>query len=169
MDSTYGDARVRWHPKNNLLYGFCWEHSSGTNLAFDNMETIDVIADKVKNGLLHIPSKGNICLRVSASGKTFMPGLLWPICSLSNNDEQQSLIQSVVKLSADDNIFNRNKLLNFSIDGDASRRQICASMMEKDVTTFNFGVHLEGILLFDVQVGTFRHTVNYDAKHYVIR
>ena len=69
------------------------------------------------------------------------------------------------KLSADDNIFNGNKLLNFSTDGDASRRQIFASMMEKDVTTFSFGVHLEGLSLFEVKVGTFGHTVNYDAKH----
>ena len=119
MDSTYGDARVRWHLKNNLLYVFCWEHSSDTNLAFDNMETIDVIADKVKNGLLHI-SKEIFVSGFSASGKTFMTGLLWPICS-------HCLL-----------MITYNKLLNFSTDGDASRRQIFASMMEKDVTTFSF-------------------------------
>ena len=132
------------------------------------METIDVIADKVKNGLLHIP-KEIFVLGFSASGKTFMPGLRWPICSHSNNDEQQSLIQSVVKLSADDNIFNRNKLLNFSTNGDASRGQIFASMMEKDATTFSFGFRLEGLPLFDVEFGTFGHIVNYYAKHFYKR
>ena len=47
MDSTYGDARVRWNPKNNLLYGFCWEHGKSLDMSFDTVEKIDSLA---KNG-----------------------------------------------------------------------------------------------------------------------
>ena len=122
-DFTYSNARVQWNPKSNLLYHFCWEHSLDVNLVYDNIKTIDNIADKVKKGELHIP-KEIFVLGFSGFGKTFiMPGLLWPICSHSNIEEQQKLIQMVVKMCAGDDGFH----------GDACRPQFFVGMIEKDI------------------------------------
>ena len=116
------------------------------------MQTIDSISKKVNEGELDIP-KEIFVLGFSTSWKTFMPGLLWPICSHSNNEEQQTLIQTVIEVCADADGFDQNKWLNFSTNGDSCRRQMFASMMQKDASSFPFGIHLKNFKLFDLEVG----------------
>ena len=59
MDSTYGDARAKWCPKDNNIYGLCNEHVSSLSIKteFDTMEDINRIVQLIQDSELHVPKE----------------------------------------------------------------------------------------------------------------
>ena len=122
MDETYCDAKVRWCPLDNKLYGFCNLHGKYLNLEFNLFENVNMLYEKLDKDEIHVPKE---CMVMAVSSNSYKknahPVLIWPTCSKSEVNIQMELIQTL----SDGFYFKNNApFMCWSTDGDATRRQI---------------------------------------------
>ena len=164
IDETYTDKKVRWNPRDNRLYGFCYEHGRFENLEFTDYDSVENLSDMVKNGLLHVPKESMVvtCSSNSVNCKVQVVAAL-PTCSKKEIDFQASLID---KISTNFVEKNGAPLLNWSTDGDATRRRLFDGLMSYDLS-ISSAIYpvISRLRLMDTKVGRNEETVNFDAKH----
>ena len=164
VDETYNDPKVRWNPHDNLLYGLCYEHCRDKDLAFTDYAHVEELADLVKKGVIHAPKETMViaCSSNSPNCKSQVVAAL-PTCSKNEIEYQANLIDTI---SSNFKIKHGAPFLNWSTDGDPTRRQIFHSLMsyELDDDSDIYPI-ISKLRLVDHQVGRNEETVNFDAKH----
>ena len=164
IDETYVEPRVRWNPRDNCLYGLCYEHARDRDLTFSDYAHVEDLADLVQKGEVHVPKETMViaCGSNSPSGKVQVVAAL-PTCSKDELEYQANLIDTI---SSNFKTQHGAPLLNWLTDGDPTRRQIFDSLMshELDEDSPLYPV-ISKLRLVDQQVGRNEETTNFDAKH----
>ena len=164
VDETYVEPKVRWNPHDNKLYGVCYEHCRDKDLTFSNVTEVEHLADLVKKGEVHVPKESMVivCSSNSPAGKIRVAAAL-PTCSKNETDFQANLIDTI---SSNFKSKYGVPLLNWSTDGDPTRRLIFDSLM-KYVLDENSSIYpiMSKLRLVDLDVGRNEETTNFDAKH----
>ena len=164
IDETYIDAKVRWNPHDNKVYGICYEHGRVENLLFSDYHHVEQLADMVKSGTLHVPKEtmAIACSSNSLNSKAqFVVAL--PTCSKDEIEYQANLIDNISSNFAQK---NGAPFLNWSTDGDPSRRQIFTSLCSYSLSNSSpIYPMISKMKLIDTLVGRNEETTNYDAKH----
>ena len=164
LDETYSDSKVRWNPHDNKVYGLCYEHAKDEDLEFKTIENIEHLSEKVASQEIHIPKESMVVAAASNSADTKTQVLAaLPTCSKSETAYQSKLIESLSEQH-----FRKNgaPYLNYSTDGDATRRRIFDSLMSYKVQPESdiYGI-VSKLRLMDQDVGKHEETVNFDPKH----
>ena len=47
INEMFGEGKDRWNPRDNLLYGFCYEHGRNLDLEFTSYEHVEKLAQMV--------------------------------------------------------------------------------------------------------------------------
>ena len=164
IDETYMDAKVRWNPRDNKIYGICYEHGRDENLSFNSYEHVESLSNMVKDGVLHVPKETMLitCSSNSLNCKAQVVAVL-PTCTKNEIHYQANLIDQV---SSDFAKKNGAPFLNWSTDGDPARRQLFDSLMSYDLDEdSDIYPTISRLRLIDRKVGRNEETVNFDAKH----
>ena len=170
VDESYFEAKVRWNPSDNKIYGICYEHGRLEDLTFDSYDHVEMLAEKVQEGELHVP-KENMVVAVSnnsagvESNAQVVAAL--PTCSKNEINYQSELIDEV-----SNQFFRKHSapLMNWSTDGDATRRILFDDLMCHDLSpTSPIYDTIKDLSLLDTKVGRHDETVNFDHKHLVKR
>ena len=164
VDETYAEAKVRWNPRDNKLYGLCYEHARDEDLAFTSYQHVENLANMVQEGILHTPKESMVvvCSPNSPKGTTQVVAAL-PTCSKNEVEYQSNLIESISSSFKD--TFGA-PLLNWSTDGDPTRRKIFDMLMKHllDENSPIFDI-MTKLRLVDLKVGRNGETTNFDPKH----
>lgn len=166
VDETYVDKRVKWNAGDNKLYGLCYEHTVNTelDLRFNNLDNALELAKNVSNGTVHV-SKEAMVFGMCNNNKNqdSQVVLAWPSCSHSDQKIQGKLIYDVSRKFEEK---HGAPLLNWSTDGDGTRRIIFDSFMNNKLSpTSPIYEYLSSLRLLDLDVGPGNETVNFDHKH----
>ena len=104
MDETFTDKKVRWNPRDNKVYGLCYEHGRTQDIEFNDYDHMEALADMVKNDLLHIPRE-TIVLAVSSNSEQCKAQVIaaLPTCSKNETTYQANLIDNVATKFAEKN------------------------------------------------------------------
>lgn len=166
MDETYVDSRVRWSSKDNMIYGFCHQHTSAANLVFNTEADLETLCDLYDNGSIHM-CKESLCL--AAASNSAVPKsqfvLTWPSCSKTASSVLKQLTEDISDEFKERNGF---PLLNWSSDGDPARRQMFNEIMCYSLSTDHcpdFFDLVKDMALLDLMVGKNGETVDFDVKH----
>ena len=158
---------TEWNASDDGLYGLCYEHTvtADLDLKFCDIDGILDIADKVQHDEVHIGKEAmtfgvtNNCKKKQNSHIV----LAWPSCSHSDTEIQGKLIYDVSNKFKEK---NGAPFLNWSTDGDATRRIIFDSFMNETLSpTSPIYEHLSTLKLLNLGVGPNEETVNFVQKH----
>lgn len=129
VDETYTDQRVRWNPKDNKLYGLCYEHGRHEKLCFEAYHDAQYISELVKNGEVHMPKETMVlgCSTISTENCKIQVVAALPTCNKSEVTYQANLNDIVSSNFAEKN--DGAPLLNWSTDGDPTCRKIFNSLV----------------------------------------
>ena len=164
VDETYAESKVRWNPRDNKLYGLCYEHARSKDLEFKSYEHVEKLSKLVKENILHTPKESMVIVVSSNSpGCKVQVVAALPTCSKSETEYQVDLINEI---SAGFRKKFGVPLLNWSTDGDSVRRKIFDFLMSYDLKEDSPIYEIMSKLkLVDLKVGRNEETTNFDAKH----
>ena len=162
-DETFVTPRLRYDGKYDQVQGLCYEHGSSYT-KFQTYDGAKTLADAVTCGNIHVPKE---CLIISgcslneASSSEIV--LAWPKCQKSDFDQSfhtfEALCNEYYNLSG-------KPLMNFSTDGDSTRRQVFNQLLHHELDPLSpLGEVIFGRQLVDTNCGKQQETVSYDPKH----
>ena len=168
IDEHYVNAAMRWDPVSNMIVGSCYLHGKNYKLTFDTMNDVDHLAEEVNAGRLHIPNELMVIVISNNSSKMDSQIIAaLPQCCKKEYKVQGNLIKEMSNLFKEKHGF---PLLNWSTDGDATRRKIFTSFMNNALKeTSPLYPLIKDLSIMDMEVGPNEETVNYDPKHLVKR
>ena len=164
IDETYNDPKVRWNSSDNCLYGLCYEHGQHEDVTFVDYKHVEELANKVKEGELHVP-KETMVLATSSNSVNCKAQIVaaLPTCSKKETEFQSTLIDKVSSQFAEK---NGAPFLNYSTDGDATRRIIFDYLMRFEISPISpIYETVSKLRLMDKNVARNDETVNFDPKH----
>ena len=137
IDKTYTDAKVRWNPCDNRIYGICYEQEHATDMTFTSYEHVSDIAAEVDEGEKHVV-KENMVIAVSSNSKN------------SKVEHQGKIIKAV---SSKFKERNGAPFLNWSTAGDPARRQLFSSLMLHEISDPMLKSIISDLKFFNMNVG----------------
>ena len=163
LDETYTHPVLTYNPKDNQVYGICYQHGCKEKLELDEFADCEMIQNKIKNDELHIPKECLVAgLAPLNENSTMQPLLMWPTCSKNDEDGTIKLINDVNQQMKESTGF---PLVNLSTDGDGTRRKAMHKLMDHDARNFDWSKHIVNLPLLDYVVGPDGMTCNFDPKH----
>ncbi|XP_066914918.1 uncharacterized protein [Clytia hemisphaerica] len=164
IDETFLEPKVRWNPKDDSLYGICYEHGREVNMNFESYQHVQELSNQVKDGKLHVPKETMVivCSNNTVKARVQVVAAL-PTCSKNEIEYQKHIVLTISK-----EFFKVHKvpLLNWATDGDATRRMLFDQLMCYDLPpTSPIYDTISKLKLVDMKVGPHDETVNFDHKH----
>ena len=132
-DETYITQRPRYDSKNDMVQGTCYQHSDKINLTFNTYEEAQGIEMAIKNNIAHLRKDLLVsALKNMCDDSSLQVILAWPSC-------QKDDVHGTIKLFGDTSELyyktTGNKVMNFSLDGDGTRR-----IAFHELTSFNINI-----------------------------
>ena len=162
-DETYVTPRLRYDSKYDLVQGLCHEHGIPYK-NFHSYEEANLLSEAVKAERVHVPKEVTLVGGCSLNNTLATDVICaWPTCDKNNYNQSfvmfQSLANEYYKITG-------KPPMNFSTDGDSTRRQVFNSLLSHELdSTSSLGAILSGIPLVDILCGVHNETVSYDPKH----
>ena len=149
------------------MKGLCYQHGENYN-SFTSFEEAETVAEAIRNSEVHV---AKVCLVVSgcAMNNTSSSDIIlaWPTCDKKDFDGAFNHFKS---LSITYHDITKKPLMNFSTDGDGTRRQVFNHLLDNTLNEDSpVGGIICGLQFVDLQCGTYHETVSYDLKHLVKR
>ncbi len=164
MDETYIKPSLEYNPRDNKVYGVCYQHGKHQDLRLNTFEDCEVLEKDVKNSILHIPKECLVAGVASMNEKSkFQPVVMWPTCNKKDQIGTKQLINDINQALFD---LHGTYLMNICTDGDSTRRQIAHSIMQYEIPAENQILRfVEDLPHVDTQLGKHQETFNFDPKH----
>ena len=166
-DETYITQRPRYDSRNDMVQGTCYQHSDKINLTFNTYEESQGIEMAIKNNITHLTKDLLVfALNNMCDDSALQVILAWPSC-------QKDDVHGTIKLFGDTSELyyktTGNKVMNFSSDGDGTRR-----IAFHELTSFNINISTPlGAMISKMDFldsnGKYQETVSFDPKHLVKR
>ena len=167
VDETFISPNLRYDGKTDEIKGLCYQHGIQFQ-KIKSYEEAETLSDAIKDLKIHVPKE---CMVISgcAMNKISSSDIIvaWPSCDKQDFNGQfdhfNKISNEYVKMTG-------KSLLNFSTDGDGTRRQVFNKLLsfplDKDSP---IGQIIAGLPLVDLECGCNQETVSYDPKHLVKR
>ena len=112
IDKTNTDAKVRWNPCDNRIYGICDEHGCDTDKTFTSYKHVSDIAAEVDEGEKHVPRE-DMVIAVSSNSKHSQGQVIVALltCSKKEIEHKGKIIKAI---SSEFKEKNGTLLLNWS-------------------------------------------------------
>ena len=146
-DETYVTPRLRYDSKYDLVQGLCHEHGIPYK-NFRSYEEANLLSEAVKAERVHVPKEVTLVGGCSLNNTLATDVICaWPTCDKNNYNQSfvmfQSLANEYYKITG-------KPPMNFSTDGDSTRRQVFNSLLSHELdSTSSLGAILSGIPLVD--------------------
>ena len=145
------------------MQGLCSKHGVPFNI-FRPYEETNLLAEAVKVENVHIPKECSVVagcvLDDTAPSETILAS---PTCEKNNFGQSLETFES---LANEYYTATGKPVLNFSTDGDSTRRQVFTKLLSHDLDPSSLlGEIISGFPLVDELCGIQQETVSYDPKH----
>ena len=129
-DETYVNPHVRYDSKFDEVKGLCYQHGENYK-SFTSFEEAETVAEAIRNSEVHVPKE---CLVISgcAMNNTSSSDIIlaWPTCDKKDFDGAFNHFKS---LSSTYHDITKKPLMNFSTDGDGTRRQVFNHLLDNNL------------------------------------
>ena len=98
IDEVACEQRARWNAEDNKLYGICREQSHHISLAIDTVDDVQVVADAVQQGIVHLSTEVTVIAiaALQETGYTAFPLLALPSCKADTAESQREMVNSIL-------------------------------------------------------------------------
>ena len=166
IDETCVDSSISWDSNTNEVIGFCYEHTSNILAEFNDIGVLENLCNLLDNEIIH-QCKDSMAFCMAANNK--IPSsqfcLLWPTCS---KKATAVFVDMVTALSKRHYETTGSGFLCWASDGDGGRRFTFNGLMAFPLSQFHYPelfAKVKEMKLFDLNVGKYGESVDYDPKH----
>ena len=166
IDETYVDNTISWNPRTNDIVGFCYEHTKEIDTKFDDVGKLERLCHLLDEGAIHqCGDSMAFCIASNNKVPCSQFCLLWPTCS---KKATPAFVQMVAELSEAFHESTGKGFLCWASDGDGGRRITYNALMSYTLSSDHIPELYEKVknmTLFDLNVGKYGESVDFDAKH----
>jgi hypothetical protein len=174
FDDVALDERGRWGSETNNALGFCKEHSSGFNMEITSSKDIEILAQAVEGGQLHLAKEATVFCLAPNRGTDYRPIPILAIGTCKKGETAapfRDIIAMIMELwyevFRDEGLVKRGPLTSACSDGFAAFA-LADAMLCDDTEVgpdSDLGEALGSLPLLDLHMGKFDLVGNRDKKH----